>query len=143
MRTYDVMELLNRIVATHGVPLSIDPGQQKLEARTKYYSCRQRSFEDTADYYKRFKKRICVLRALDSGVPDDDQQALDFFMTLDDAKYDYRANKAETQLQNIEKPINKPLRKARQHNVYAAVVGDGGRGRGRQANNGGRDGSGG
>ena len=50
-----------------------------------------------------------MLRALDAGVPDDDQQALDFFMNLDDAKYgdckhDYqnRANKAETQLQNIE-----------------------------------------
>ena len=50
-----------------------------------------------------------MMRELDAGVPDEDQQASDFFMSLDDAKYgdckhDYRnrANKAETQLQNIE-----------------------------------------
>ena len=27
MRTHDVMELLNRIVTTHGVPLSTDPDE--------------------------------------------------------------------------------------------------------------------
>ena len=149
LRTHDVLGLLNRIVATHGLPLSTDPGQQKLDARTKYYSSRQRSFEDTVDYFTRFKECLRMLRALDAGVPDEDLQALDFFMRPDEARYgdckhDYRnrAKKAETQQQDIEEAYQLateyvPRKPARQPNVYAAVADDGGCGRGRQANGGG------
>ena len=81
-----MMELLNRIVATHGIELSTVPGQQKLDARTKYYTFRQRSFEDTADYFTRFKECLRMTRAVDTGVPDEDQRTLDFFMGLDDGE---------------------------------------------------------
>ena len=109
VRTYDVIELLNRLVATHGVPVPTDPGQQKLEAKNNYANCLKRGFEETADYYARFNECLRMLRAVDTQVPEKDQQALDFFMTLDEASYDdckhdyrNRANKAETQLENIE-----------------------------------------
>ena len=105
MRTHNVLKLLNRIVATHGVPESTDPGQQKLNARNKYANYRQRSFEDTTDYFTRFQECLSMLRAVDTQVLEEGQQALDFFMRLDEARYgdckhDYRnrTNKAETQL---------------------------------------------
>ena len=148
VRDHDVMELLRRIVATHGVPQSTDPGQQKLDARDKYNNCRQRGFEDTADYFTRFNECLRMLRAVDAQVPDEDQQALDFFSRLDESKYgdckhDYRnrANKAETQLQNLEQAYQLateyvPRKAVRRFDVYAAMADNGGRGRGRQANGG-------
>ena len=64
VRDHDVMEPLKSIVATHGVPQSTDPGQQKLDARDKYNSRRQGSFEDTADYFIRFNECLRMLRAV-------------------------------------------------------------------------------
>ena len=137
-----MMDLLKRIVATHGVPQSTDPGQQKLDARNKYANFRERSFEDTADHYTRFNECLRMLRAVKGQVPDEDQQALDFFMRLDEAKYgdckhDYRnrANKVETQLEKIEEAYQLateyvPRKPVRRFDVYAAV----------QATNGGRGG---
>ena len=144
VRSHDVAELLKRIVAAHGVPQSADPCQQKLDAREKYTNCKQRSFEDTADFFTRFNECLRMLRAVEAQVPDEDQQALDFLMRLDEARYDdckhnyrNRPNKSDTQLQNIEEAYELateyvPRKPTRRFDVYTAVADDGGRSRGRK-----------